>query len=701
MVALSLRTWRRNGIACDELLFLPGTVHGEVHGVEGPRVVLADEENQQEDFPKNEGDVAAGGVLAPSSDGATVATLQAPTTQVHNVVQASPPPSRRPPGRSGSLTVQRQSIDEDESSVSSIQEFVNTWDDDMDESARPVGRVGDIEERAPLNAQQSAPPSTSRVASDMNRFVNSWRAVDFLDVRADASPTAPDNSAVGRFRQNHPRITRFGSFFFFRSSQSSTHNAEYAPSGPAVFGAALDLSMPVLFNFHLFIEAFNHMGDSIATKTLPLIFLTVLIVRTCFPPKRRMRFWNTVSFIFKAPYQRSRFRDSYLGDVLTSLVRPCQDILFALSYYVTVIWGTVTGQHGLHRSGEILQQSWLLMNVILPACAILPLWFKFLQTLRECYDTGKRWPHLGNAFKYMSASLVVLYGMTHPEDRRSPLWLVCFGVAVLYQVFWDTVIDWELFVIAPRTTSDEGIDFEGCCLVAISSVRPTSRILLALQRNVLQPIRDVAARSIRRLPSWRQIQLRPRRLYKSQLFYWRIFFLNAILRFAWMLCFIPAYHLSASGNEQVTTFSSDTITYVGVLLPVAEIFRRTLWGFLYLEMKTIKMMGDDMTYSKLAASALDDEHFHDLTEASIESTDSSKPLSRASYVPVWLRNQQQQVQQGQLDGAVPVAASPTSSICALCLKLFMCTDEVRRKIFIGELSLWAFAFIVLGVWATN
>ena len=29
MVAYSLRTWRRNGVACDELLFLPGTRHGE------------------------------------------------------------------------------------------------------------------------------------------------------------------------------------------------------------------------------------------------------------------------------------------------------------------------------------------------------------------------------------------------------------------------------------------------------------------------------------------------------------------------------------------------------------------------------------------------------------------------------------------------------------------------------------------------
>jgi len=50
-------------------------------------------------------------------------------------------------------------------------------------------------------------------------------------------------------------ITRIGSFFFFRNNVTSTHNAAYAPSGPSVVGAALDLSLPTLFNFHLFIEA--------------------------------------------------------------------------------------------------------------------------------------------------------------------------------------------------------------------------------------------------------------------------------------------------------------------------------------------------------------------------------------------------------------------------------------------------------------
>jgi hypothetical protein len=705
MVALSLRTWRRNGVACDELLFLPGTLHGEFHGIEGPRVVSADEESQ-DDVPKNEGDIAGGGFVVPLdcemiivSDSSSP-TLPAATTTSNASVAPALPPIRRPPGRSASLTVKRQPVTDDDSSVSSIQEFVNTWDDDIDESSHRVedARELDTEEAELLNPATSS-LSTSRVGREVNQFINAWRAADFVEGRADNrhQPGATEsNSAVGRFRQNHPRITRIGSFFFFRSSQSSTQNAEYAPSGPAVFGAALDLSMPILFNFHLFIEAFNHMGDSIASKTLPLVFLTVLIVRTLFPRKRRMRFWNTVSFIFMAPFQRSRFRDMYLGDVLTSLVRPLQDVLFALSYYVTVIWGTVTGQHGLHKSGEILQQSWLLMNVVLPSCALLPLWFKFLQTLRECYDTGKRWPHLGNALKYLSASLVVLYGMTHPEDRRSPLWLISFGFALLYQIFWDTVMDWELFVIAPRTTLDESADFEGFCLIGISSVRPTSRILLALQRNLIQPIRDVAARSIRRIPSWRQVQLRPRRLYKCSMFYWRIFFFNAIMRFTWMLCFIPAYHLSSRGNQHVTTFSSDTITYVGVLLPVAEILRRTLWGFLYLEMKTIKMLGDDSTYLKIDTGRLDDEHLYDVTETSLDSTDSSKPLQRLAYVPKWLRNQQQQGQLVQLEGAVPSASSSTR-----CMKLIQFDDEVRHKLFIAELSAWAFVFIALGFWATN
>jgi hypothetical protein len=56
MCAYSLRTWRRNGVACDELLFLPGTPHGQTHGVEGPPVTATPDRATS---TRSEGDVAA------------------------------------------------------------------------------------------------------------------------------------------------------------------------------------------------------------------------------------------------------------------------------------------------------------------------------------------------------------------------------------------------------------------------------------------------------------------------------------------------------------------------------------------------------------------------------------------------------------------------------------------------------------------
>ena len=740
MVAYSLRTWRRNGVACDELLFLPGTPHGEYHGVEGPPSLSrpsssAVDDDEHEQSPrsnrvsvarsgsalcssgtkrgrrkksdrKNEGDVAAGGVGGLLAAAAGKLSLS-PSSQTSPAGS-----SNSNPKRGGSLrnrTISR------ESSVSSFQELANSWDNDkaadgdgldVTNDADNQGGVLDVDalqidedehdhddddndETRPLTASiDEESDTTDRRKPGIGCGAGLARRRPLQSSSADDA-TAGAGGAVERFQQQHPRITRIGSFFFFRSASSSTENATYAPSGPSVFGAALDLSMPVLFNFHLFIEAFNHMGDTIASKTLPLIFLSVLIIRAFFPPGRRARFWNTLKYTFMAPFHRSLFRDSYIGDVLTSLVRPTQDIMFALSYYCTVVYGTVMGKYGLRASGEILHNSWILHNVFLPSCALLPLWFRFLQTLRESYDTGKRWPHLGNAFKYLSAALVIMYGMTHPENRRSPLWLISFGLALAYQIWWDTFIDWELFVFAPR--NEDSPDFESWWFWRISSVHPNSRVLLALQRRFFQPIRDCIAAIIRRLRLLKQIQLRPRRLYKSDSFYWKIFVYNLLMRFTWMLCFIPAYHLS-SKNQKVTTFSSDTITYVGVLLPIAEILRRTFWGFLYLEVRTIKMLDGDPQYSALQMNE-SEEMTLDFSNSSFNSTDSSKPAPR-SYLPSWLRKAQQQHNSQEDSGG-------SSGSGSRCCKQPEFDPETQHQLYVAELSVWALAFVGLGLWVTD
>lgn len=663
MCAYSLRTWRRNGIACDELLFLPGTLHGHEHGVEGPLIEMPEqpqspsEQSQSSLRPdaanperhsqtKSEADLATGGGgVGPSS--------------------ISPSSSFR----------QRRAQSEDGGSEMEHQApMLNSYSDGELESHCENPPVLPVDSTSTWELQDENDRDAQQTQGLLHRASAQELGCD------DEMDTEGQNSGpVQRWRENHPRLSMLGTFFFFRSSTNNTsQNAAYAPSGPAVFGAALDLSMPVLFNFHLFIEAYNHMqgpnGSDAPAKILPLIFLSVLMVRTVIPPSRRFRFWGTLKFALTAPLHNVRFRDEFIGDALTSWVRPGQDLFFAVSYYVTVIYGTISGKYGLTDSSLLLEESWLLHNVILPSFAILPLWLKYLQTLRQAYDSNKRWPHQANAFKYLSATLVIIYAITHPEKRKSPLWMLAFGMAVLYQIFWDVFVDWELFEIQRQI---ELVDAENdSCCARISSFQPTSHTLLTLQMYVVQPVLDLYQRLRASIPSWRQIQLRQKRLYKTQAFYWKILVYNSVTRFTWMLCFIPAYHVSRS--RTVLTNTSDVNSYWGVLLPVAEIVRRTLWGFLFVELETIKLMEADAKYSRVAETEaeMDDDSEED---AGSKFGDRS---FRNQLLPTWLDNQQQ-------------VAHNAATTRAKQRETFM------RHLFVVELYVWAAAFVLLGCWAAS
>jgi hypothetical protein len=338
-----------------------------------------------------------------------------------------------------------------------------------------------------------------------------------------------------------------------------------------------------------------------------------------------------------------------------------------------VIYGTITGRYGLTESGEILAESWVLHNVIMPSFAILPLWLKYLQTLRQAYDTNQRWPYQGNSFKYLSASLVIIYGMTHPAQRRSVVWVSCFLAALVYQIFWDVIIDWQLFEIQRDitiVTGPGGPDTDGtsCC----SSFRPESRVLLNIQMYLIQPVLDCYQRLRAQIPSWRQIQLRQQRLYKTEAFYWKILAYNTLARFTWMCCFIPAYHVSRS--RTVLTSTSDVDSYWGVLLPASEIFRRTLWGFLYMEKETLKMMEADAKYQRVSAiESGEDEDGND----DLNSKFGEHRSFRNSFLPMWLDNQQQLAQNAATTRAKQ-------------------RDQFIRQLFIIELYVWAAAFVVLG-----
>jgi hypothetical protein len=162
---------------------------------------------------------------------------------------------------------------------------------------------------------------------------------------------------------------------------------------------------------------------------------------------------------------------------------------------------------------------------------VSPLWWRFLQTLRQTFDYKHRWPYLGNAAKYFCAASVAVFGVFDPSLRSSPIWLTGFVVATLYQVFWDIFMDWELF-----------------------------------QKG----------------------RLRHHRLFPASV-YWMILVINVALRFCWTLTFLPPRYLNAAGR--LTDLG--TLTLFGPSIASAEIVRRTLWGWIRLEWEATKHMHHD------------------------------------------------------------------------------------------------------------
>lgn len=645
MCAFSLRTWRRNGVACDELLFLPGTLIGHEHGVEGPLIEMPEQPTSPENGSSPSSPVVDDTQKSLDSD--------APSGRLQ---VASSPSFRQRRGYSEDdlglptdpITKLSTSQSEDENDTNSADDDQRSWDMDGDDDDEKKQSQSLIQQTS--NHENSASDVTLGESSSFNGTL---------------------------YDKIQGLVVHLWTFFFNRASATTASGAAYAPSGPSVFGAALDLSMPVLFNFHVFIEAWNYMqgpdGSDTPVKILPLIFLSILIVRTVIPPGRRFFFWGALKFTFTAPLHHVRFRDEFIGELLTSWVRPSQDLFFALSYYLIVIWGTLSGKYDLEESGFILEKSWLLHNVLMPSFAILPLWLKYLQTLRQAYDANTRWPHQANSFKYLTATVVVIYGITHPKKRTSPWWIASFAFCLVYQILWDIFVDWELFEIQQQIQLVEAEN--DSWFARVSSLRPSSRILLNLQMYVVQPLLDQYQRLRVAIPSWRQIQLRQTLLYKTEFFYWKIVAYNTIMRFTWMWCFIPAYHFER--GRAVLSNNSDVDSYWGVLLPIAEIVRRTLWGFLFLERETIKMMDIDTKYSRVENS-----ESHEVDDDIGDDADSKlgDRSFRSQLLPTWLDNQQQ------------VAHNAATSKAKQ-------RDQLMRRLFVVELSLWAAAFVAFGCMA--
>jgi hypothetical protein len=366
------------------------------------------------------------------------------------------------------------------------------------------------------------------------------------------------------------------------------------PTALMVASAALDMLLLILVTLFFFTISSSasvsisssetkdndkiwNMFARVAAPIFPLLLFLYLGFVALFPwTTKRGPFWMVISLTWTAPWHEVTFRDGFIGDILTSSVRPLQDIAFTISYLLFGLRGWWSQSYLDGASSSFVDQadanvpemerSWLLHTVILPTCMVSPLWWRFLQNLRQVHDTRQRWPYLGNALKYFLAAQVAVFGVFLPDSQQSNVWLACFVVATLYQVWWDVFMDWGLLVRHKHNHNSSSI-FGGAWLCA-----------------------------------W---HLRSERLYSRRWVYWTIAWVNLVLRFCWTLSFLPPRYLNAAG-VLTEMFSGDLNMVLGSTIATAEIIRRMLWGLLRFEWEAIKETRDDVETSAALEGAEDD-----------------------------------------------------------------------------------------------
>ena len=220
---------------------------------------------------------------------------------------------------------------------------------------------------------------------------------------------------------------------------------------------------------------------------------------------------------------------------------------------------------------------------------------------------------------------------------------------------------------------------------------------------------------------WEQIRLRPKRLFYDDSFYWKALVVNAGLRFCWMTGFIPAYRVSIYDGSTQVTFVDKAHGWSFVLLSALEIFRRSIWAIIKVELETIKLTGEGE--NDLAMASVADEYIRDgkwnVPFDALKSKDSnwrcrsnkSKPTLEDDTKVVWLETSSKKSTYSKLEQTESATTLGTPESAALSTDetpknlsekkkkyRWLCipvSSGFLRWLFILELLLWPFAFLAL------
>jgi len=265
-----------------------------------------------------------------------------------------------------------------------------------------------------------------------------------------------------------------------------------------------------------------------------------------------------------APLFPVDFGDNIVGDVLTSLSKPMQDIPAALCYLFQSHPQDKDMVDAFHQYGHTCNEA--AMQFVLPLIAGLPYLWRGLQCLRRYRDSmaskNTDIMHLFNFGKYMACLGVVLAGAICPTNIG--IVVMVSVIATAYAGFWDLAIDWgldydDLFPSSRRwRRASLG---SGCSSSIGASNGPWGH----------------GYSSSDGMPEQNGQTRKPGRSLSRHV-YWACSMLDIMLRCTWVFTLMPPHIL--------TNHIAWRVVWVSVISS-AEVVRRSMWAVLRIENEQI------------------------------------------------------------------------------------------------------------------
>merc|ERR1740129_876218 len=269
--------------------------------------------------------------------------------------------------------------------------------------------------------------------------------------------------------------------------------------------------------------------------------------------------WSIVYSIGRtaaAPFYHVSFFDNIIGDALTSLAKPLQDVPAAVCYLASSHPQTEESVARFAEKGDLCPGNVHL--VALPVIAGLPYWFRAFQCLSRWLETRRETPepkHLWNFGKYCASLLVVVISAV-PGMPLSVV--VIFSIAATtYASVWDIQCDWGL-----RTqdlVSSRLVKIFGCDKAGDPGIKKVVR-WLHFQRTVVVEKGE-----------------RPRRHFKKRV-YVIASLLDIAARCSWVLTLVPITIIAEN-----IALKCAFVTLISSL----EVVRRSAWAVLRMEHEQI------------------------------------------------------------------------------------------------------------------